>query len=238
MGDREAARRGGVEALYPFLYPGGQGDLGAVLEEVRRSTAEKAAEITGLRRRIVEQEAAALARCATAMAASFAAGGRLFTFGNGGSSTDAQGVATAFLYPVYGRPLPASCLTSDVAVVTALSNDVGFDVVFARQLGALGRRGDIAFGLSTSGGSANVIRAFEEASRLGMVSVGMAGDQGGRMAELDALDHLFVIPSTSVHRIQEAQTTLCHILRELTHLALEATAALRDDGSYRAGAVG
>ncbi|MGH3327822.1 MAG: D-sedoheptulose-7-phosphate isomerase [Streptomycetales bacterium] len=236
MAAGEGAPSGGVEALYPFLYSDGRRDLGAVLEEARRSTAEKAAEIVELRRRVIEQQAAALARCATTMAASFAAGGRLFAFGNGGSSTDAQDVATTFLHPAYGRPLPASCLTSDVAVVTALSNDVGFDVVFARQLAAFGRRGDLALGLSTSGGSANVLRAFEEASRIGMVTVGLAGYQGGRMAELDALDHLFVIPSASVHRIQEAQTTAYHALWELVQRALEAAQLPHNVGHRADGA--
>jgi D-sedoheptulose 7-phosphate isomerase len=118
--------------------------------------------------------------------------------------------------------LPALSLAGDIAVVTALSNDVGFDVVFARQVAAFGRRGDIAFGLSTSGGSANVIRAFEEANRRGMLTVGFAGYAGGKMAEIDALDYLFVIPSPSVHRIQEAQTTLYHVLWELTLGALTA----------------
>jgi D-sedoheptulose 7-phosphate isomerase len=154
------------------------------------------------------------------MAERFAAGGRLYTFGNGGSSTDAAEVATTFLHPPRGRALPALSLAADVAVVTALGNDVGFEVVFARQVAAFGRRVDIAFGLSTSGGSTNVIRAFEEANRRGMLTVGLAGYGGGRMAELDALDHLFVIPSPSVHRIQEAQTTVYHVLWELTQTAL------------------
>src|SRR5581483_9719833 len=98
-----------------------------------------------------------LAACAQQMAEAFAAGATLWSFGNGGSSTDAQDVVHAYLDPPRGRrPLPAMCLTSDAAVVTALSNDVGYEVVFTRQLRAFGRPGDIAFGLSTSGGSANV----------------------------------------------------------------------------------
>ncbi|MQA85712.1 MAG: SIS domain-containing protein [Streptosporangiales bacterium] len=215
----------GIEALYPFLYAEGERDVGAVLEEVRRSTAEKAAEIVELRRSVLEREAGRLAECAAAMAARFSAGGRLYAFGNGGSSTDAQEVATTFLHPPYGRPLPALSLTSDVAVVTALSNDVGFEVVFSRQIGAFGKPGDVAFGLSTSGGSGNVIAAFEEAGRRGMLTVGLAGYSGGKMAELEALDYLFVIPSASVHRIQEAQTTIYHALWELTQRALAATAS-------------
>ncbi|MBB2910938.1 D-sedoheptulose 7-phosphate isomerase [Streptosporangium becharense] len=211
----------GLEGLYPFLYAGRAG-LDTALEEAMRSTVQKAAEIVRLRRQMAEESAAELAACAEEMADRFAAGGRLFSFGNGGSSTDAQEVATVFLDPPRGRALPALSLTTDVAVVTALSNDVGFEVVFARQLAALGRSGDIAVGLSTSGGSANVIRAFEEAARRGMLTVGLAGGGGGRLAELGLLDHLFIVPSSSVHRIQEAQTTLYHVLWELTRHALEA----------------
>src|SRR6185437_13303145 len=122
------------------------------------------------------------------------------------------------------RPLPAFALTNDIAVITALSNDVGFDVVFSRQLGAFGRSGDIAVGLTTSGNSPNLLRAFGEAARRGMLTVGIAGYDGGRMAELDCLDYLFVVPSPSVHRIQEAQTTLYHALWELTVDALDAGA--------------
>lgn len=215
---------GGMEALYPFLYAGNEQGAGrsidAVLDEVARSTAEKATEIVELRRQVVREYAGRLAECAAAMATCFARGGRLFAFGNGGSSTDAQDVVTTFLHPPHGRALPALSLTSDVAVVTALSNDVGFEVIFARQLGAFARQGDIALGLSTSGGSANVIQGFTEAGRRGLLTVGLAGYDGGRMAESDTVDHLFVVPSASVHRIQEAQTTLYHMLWELTQHAL------------------
>jgi D-sedoheptulose 7-phosphate isomerase len=195
---------------------------------VHWSTELKAGEIVRLREQVAELYADRVAECAQAMAARFAAGGRLFTFGNGGSSTDAQQVATTYLHPWYGRPLPALSLTSDIALVTALSNDVGFDVVFARQVAALGRPGDIAVGLSASGGSANLVQAFEEAWGRGMLTVGLAGYQGGRLTELEefgVLDYLFVIPSSSVHRIQEAQATVYHVLWEVTQHLLGATPA-------------
>lgn len=209
-----------MRELYPFLYSGAS-DLESVLSEVRRSTVEKAEEIVALREAVLAADGPRLAACADRMAEVFRAGGRLFTFGNGGSSTDAQEVAALFLNPGGdARPLPALALTTDVAVMTALSNDIGFEVVFARQLGAFGRSGDIALGLSTSGDSANLVRAFEEATRRGMLTIGMAGQPGGRMAELDGLDHLFTVPSSSVHRVQEAQTTIYHALWELTQNAL------------------
>ncbi len=205
-----------MESLYPFLYAG-TSDLPAVLDQVRASTIAKAEEIIELRRTVCARDAARLARCARAAAARFAAGGRLFAFGNGGSATDAQQLVTLFLNPGPGaRPLPALGLASDTSVVTALCNDVGVDVVFARQIAAFGGRNDIAVGLSTSGNSGNLVRAFDEASRRGMLTVGLAGYEGGKMAELDSIDYLFVAPSASVHRIQEAQTTIYQVLWELT----------------------
>ncbi len=207
---------GSIESLYPFLYSGTT-DLAAVLDEVRRSTVAKAEEITELRRVIAERDGARLGDCARDVAARFAAGGRLLAFGNGGSATDAQQLATLFMNPGGdARPLPALGLANDTSVITALCNDIGVDVVFARQIGAFGRRTDIAIGLSTSGNSDNLLRAFDEASRRGMLTIGIAGYEGGKMAELDSIDYLFVAPSSSVHRIQEAQTTIYQVLWELT----------------------
>ncbi|MFE9690151.1 SIS domain-containing protein [Micromonospora sp. NPDC005806] len=211
---------GAIGALYPFLDTRPT-DVDAVLAAVARSTAEKAAEIVALRESLAAEHGPRLVDCARRCAAAFHAGGTLFTFGNGGSSTDAQDLAQLFLHPPQAaRPLPAISLAHDVALITALANDVGFEVVFARQLAAFGRAGDIAVGLSTSGGSNNVLRAFEEAARRGMLTVGIAGYDGGRMAESAAIDHLFVVPSPSVHRVQEAQTTVYHVLWELTQQAL------------------
>jgi D-sedoheptulose 7-phosphate isomerase len=222
-----------MEALYPFLYAG-TSDLPAVLEEVRASTVTKAGEITELRQVIAGRDGARIAQCAREMAARFAAGGRLFAFGNGGSATDAAQLATLFLHPGdlsgvgAAPPLPAFGLANDTSVVTALCNDIGVDVVFARQLGAFGQAGDIAVGLSTSGNSANLLRAFDEASRRGMLTVGLAGYDGGKMAELASIDYLFVAPSTSIHRIQEAQTTIYQVLWELT--AVEVAHVSRNTG--------
>jgi D-sedoheptulose 7-phosphate isomerase len=209
-----------IESLYPFLYAE-TSDVDAVIEQVRRSTVDKAREIIELRANVLEREGDRLLACAEQMADRFAAGGRLMTFGNGGSSTDAQDLASLFLSPAGdARPLPAFGLTNDIAVITALCNDVGFDVVFARQIAAFGRAGDIVVGLSTSGNSTNLLRAFDEAARRGMFTVGIAGYDGGKMSELDSIDYLFVVPSPSVHRIQETQTTMYHALWELTVAAL------------------
>jgi len=216
---------GSIESLYPFLYSGTT-DVSAVLEQVRQSTVAKAQEILALRRQVRDADGARLMACARQMAGRFASGGRLLAFGNGGSATDAQQLATVFLYPGgIARPLPALSLASDAAVLTALSNDIGVDVVFARQIAAFGTKADIAVGLSTSGNSDNLLRAFDEASRRGMLTIGIAGYTGGKMAELDSIDHLFIAPSTSVHRIQEAQTTMYNVLWELCQTALGASDA-------------
>jgi D-sedoheptulose 7-phosphate isomerase len=106
-------------------------------------------------------------------------------------------------------------LASDVSVLTSLANDVGVEVVFSRQIAAFGQPDDIALGLSTSGNSENLLRAFDEAHQRGLMTVGISGHDGGKMAEIKDLDYLFVAPSASIHRIQEAQTTVYHILWEL-----------------------
>lgn len=210
----------GVEQLYPFLYGGGSAAR-PVLDAAAESTRQKVAEIVELRHAVGQSQAPAVAACAERLAEAFATGGTLLAFGNGGSSTDAQDVVHTFLDPpAPAAPLPALGLTNDVAVLTALSNDVSFEVVFSRQVRAFGRKGDVAVAISTSGGSPNVLAAIEEAKRVGMVTVGLAGYGGGRMAELATLDHLFAVPSSSVHRVQEVQTTLYHVLWEATRAAL------------------
>lgn len=214
----------GLESLYPYLYGGGS-DPGSVLAAAAESARQKVVEIVELRRQVGESQAAAIAACAAQLAEAFRDGGTLLAFGNGGSSTDAQDVVHTFLDPpAPAEPLAALCLTSDVAVLTALSNDVSFDVVFARQVRAFGRPGDVAVAISTSGGSANVLAAIEEAAQAGLLTVGLAGYGGGRMAELSSLQHLFAVPSASVHRVQEVQTTIYHVLWEATSAALPSSA--------------
>jgi D-sedoheptulose 7-phosphate isomerase len=212
-----------VESLYPFLHSGAT-DLNVLLADVARSTAEKVGEIGRLRHEVLAAHAAELAACATAMAERFDRGGRLLAFGNGGSSTDAAAMVTLCVDPGPARrPLPALALAADVATLTALANDVGFENVFARPVAAAGRPADIALGLSTSGGSANVLRGLAVAHERGLLTVGLAGYSGGAMAEAATrgeIDHLFVMPSASVHRIQEAQTTTYHVLWELVQRAL------------------
>jgi D-sedoheptulose 7-phosphate isomerase len=164
------------------------------------------------------QEADRIAQCARAMAAAFDKGGRLFVMGNGGSSCDAAHVSVEFMHPIIEkRPaLPAVALTTDTALLTAVGNDQDFALAFAQQLRLLGRPGDIALGISTSGKSANVNRALQAARELGLLTVGFSGRDGGRMPEF--CDYCFTVSSFSIHRIQETHETLLHILWDLIHV--------------------
>ena len=202
-----------TDFLYPFIE-GDERDSGALLEDLGRSAEVKATLSATLRSDTLAALDQELEAVAVAMAERFGRGGRLYAFGNGGSSTDAAGVATLFVRPPSGRPLPARSLVADHAVLTALANDVGFDLVFSRQLISTAGPADIALGLSTSGSSTNLLGAFAEARRLGLLSVGVAGYDGGTMKASDTIDHCLVVRSDSVHRIQEAQSAVVFALWE------------------------
>jgi D-sedoheptulose 7-phosphate isomerase len=154
------------------------------------------------------------------MARRFSAGGRMFTFGNGGSCTDSATLARLFARPPIGKPgksLPAWSLTADQAIITALGNDVGFELVFARQLIARAKAGDIAVAMSTSGNSPNLLAALAEARQRGLYTVGFAGYNGGALAANPNVDVCFIVRSQSVHRIQESQALLGYQLWSATH---------------------
>ncbi|MET0729309.1 MAG: SIS domain-containing protein [Acidimicrobiales bacterium] len=202
-----------TDFLYPFLERE-ERDAGALLEDLARSARAKATLSGRLRDTTLAALDADLATTAEAMAERFGRGGRLFAFGNGGSSTDAAGVVALFGRPPRGRPLPARSLVADHAVLTALANDVGFELVFSRQLIATAGATDIALGLSTSGSSVNLLRAFAQAQRMGVLTVGLAGYDGGTMADAETLDHCLVVRSDSVHRIQEVQSAVMFDLWE------------------------
>ncbi|MBK8901659.1 MAG: SIS domain-containing protein [Anaerolineaceae bacterium] len=208
--------------FYPFLFEGGQVSLDEVLAQVRHSTLEKCRDIIGLRRATLARHQADIVAAGQAMAQAFAAGGTLFAFGNGGSATDVQDIVADLLAPeVPGwRSLPALALTDDVAVVTAVANDVGFANVFTRQIIAFGQPGDIALGFSTSGTSKNVLAALEQAKKQGMLTIGLAGYDGGQMAQMTAVDFCLVCPSDHIPRIQEAQATVYHALLEVVQVIL------------------
>jgi D-sedoheptulose 7-phosphate isomerase len=193
--------------LYPFI-DGGERDTGALLADLTNSALAKAAESAALRTSTLNTCAPLLRTASTEMAARFTAGGGMFTFGNGGSSTDAATLAALFAQPPTAEPLPAWSLTADQAVLTALGNDVGFDLVFARQLIARARACDIAVAMSTSGNSTDLLLAMREAHGRGMYTIGFTGYDGGAFIDNPDVDVCFVVRSQSVHRIQESQALL------------------------------
>src|SRR5262245_24710352 len=203
--------------FYPFLFAGGAASADEVLAQVRHSTLEKCSEVIALRRATLERYGDQIVAAGVAMAHAFAGGATLLAFGNGGSTTDAQDLVADLSEPAFPdcRPLPAIALTDDIAVITAVANDVGFDNVFARQVIAFGRPGDIAVGISTSGNSTNVLLALEQAKKQGLLTIALAGYDGGKTARSAALDFCLVAPSDHIPRIQEAQATVYHALLDV-----------------------
>jgi D-sedoheptulose 7-phosphate isomerase len=196
-----------TDFLYPFI-DGDERDVDSLLVDLTRSARAKHEASSVLRAETLAGQAALVQLVAGAMATRFSSGGRLFTFGNGGSATDAASVSALFAAPPYGVALPARNLAEDPAILTALGNDVGFDLVFSRQLIAHAAKGDIVLGISTSGGSRNVLTAMREAHDAGMLTVGLAGYGGGELAQSPDVDHCLVVDADSVHRIQETQDAL------------------------------
>jgi len=202
--------------LYPFI-DAQEDDPKSLLADLAASAQAKAAESLALRRSTLEANTELIGRAASEMARRFSSGGRLFTFGNGGSCTDCTTLARLFAQPPVGSPLPAWSLTADQAIITALGNDVGFELVFARQLIARGKAGDIAIAMSTSGSSPNLMAALKEARHRGMYTIGFAGYEGGAFAKSPDVDACFVVRSQSVHRIQESQALLGYQLWLAVH---------------------
>ena len=147
-------------------------------------------------------------------------GGKVLLAGNGGSAADAQHIAGEFVSRfAFDRPgLPAIALTTDTSILTAIGNDYGYEILFARQVQALGRRGDVFIGYSTSGRSPNILRAFEEARKMGLLCIGLAGNRGGPMREL--CHHLLEVPSADTPKIQEGHLVLGHVLCGLVEVAM------------------
>lgn len=212
-------------AFYPFLHEE-QKKPEDLMEELRFSLLEKARESVEVKNRFFEQNKDTVLAASLAVAKAFHRGRKLLVCGNGGSSTDAQHVAVEFMHPVIvGRKaLPAICLTNDMAMVTAVANDVGFDDVFTRQIIALGVEGDVLLGISTSGNSENLMRAFQTARRLNLATIGFAGGDGGKMALMAAdglLDYCLTVTTSSIHRIQETHVALYHIMWDIVHTFLQ-----------------
>ena len=169
-----------------------------------------------LREMFFAEQGAEVVRLADVLAAALGHGHKILLCGNGGSAADAQHLAAEFVnrFLIDRRPLPAVALTTDTSILTAVGNDFGFDLIFAKQIQALGRAGDVLLALSTSGNSPNVLAALEAGQAMGMVTIGLTGEGGGRMREM--CDHLLAVPSRQTPLIQEIHITVGHLLCLLT----------------------
>ena len=168
-----------------------------------------------IKRPFARDHADRIVQVAQLIGGAFQAGHKVLLFGNGGSSTDAAHIAAEFVgrYKRERAPLPAIALATDIAAITCIANDYGFEELFARQVQAHGQRGDVAIAISTSGNSPNVLKGVEAAKALGLTTIAWTGGTGGKLAGM--VDYAFVVPSTLTARIQESHITLGHVLCEL-----------------------
>jgi D-sedoheptulose 7-phosphate isomerase len=213
------------QSFYPFLHEENERPQ-ELTEELRFSLMQKARESVDVKERFFEQNKGGILDASLDLAIAFHHGKKLLVCGNGGSATDAQHVAVEFMHPItVGRKaLPAICLNNDMAMVTAVANDVSFADVFVRQIIALGSEGDVLIGISTSGNSENLLHAFQTAQRMKLTCIGFAGNDGGKMNEMKeqgVIDHCFTVPTSSIHRIQESHVTLYHIMWDMVHEFLQ-----------------
>ena len=161
-----------------------------------------------------------IVRVIEAVTSALKAGNKILLFGNGGSAADAQHIAAEFVnrFLIERPPLPAIALTTDTSVITSIGNDYDFSEIFSKQIRAIGQAGDIAWGISTSGTSANVVKGLETAKKLGMITVGFTGRDGGDMARI--ADHVLNVASSSVPRIQEVHIIAGHMICEMVDFKL------------------
>ncbi len=205
--------------LYPFLGQQKQ-ETGGVLEQVAASIVMKVEEDAKLRAEVAREESEQIANATLAIHDRLRRGGKLILFGNGGSATDANDWALDCVLPSPGlRAVPAISLSLEPANITALANDVGTDVIFLRQLIAHARPEDVAIGISTSGGSKNIIMALEEARKRNLLTVALLGYDGGEIVRRGLVDWPLVVRSDYIPRIQEVQASVYHIIRQLLEIA-------------------
>ena len=205
---------GAAAFLYPFLGEEKQA-TGDIVEQAAASIRMKVQDDADLRRQVARESAAQIASAAEAMHQRLARGGKLILFGNGGSATDANDWALDCILPPAGwRSVPAISLAMEPASLTAIANDVGNELVFSRQMIAHARPEDVAIGISTSGGSRNIILALEEARKRGLLTVALLGYDGGEILRRELADFSLVIHSDYIPRIQEVQASTYHVLRE------------------------
>jgi D-sedoheptulose 7-phosphate isomerase len=213
--DRQLHDTGASSFLYPFLGEQ-EHDLEAVVADVRRSVLMKADEVTALRTQTLTEFGEQLGTAAATVRSAFDAGGQLLALGNGGSATDAMDLVADLRAPSFGGPpRRALDLTEDAGILTAIANDIGTDAIFSRQVIAYGRRGDVLVVLSTSGNSLSVVEALREARKRGLATIALVGYDGGRVAHEALADHVVISRSEHIPRVQEAQASAYHVLREL-----------------------
>ena len=201
--------------LYPFLGREKQ-PVDAIISEVAASIRLKVRDDAVLRARVASEQSQTIVDTAAAIRERLARGGKLILFGNGGSATDANDFAVDCVSPPAGyRPVPAVSLALEPANITAVANDVGTEVVFLRQLIAQARPEDVAIGISTSGGSRNIVMALEEARKRNLLTVALLGYDGGEIGRRGLADFALVVPSDYIPRIQEVQASMYHVIREL-----------------------
>ena len=177
---------------------------------------QKMQETNRLRAVVAESESSAISETAAAISERLERGGKLIAFGNGGSATDANDLVADCVDPPPGlAPLPAVSLSAEPANITAIANDIGTEAIFVRQLIAHARPEDVAIGISTSGGSANILAALAEARKRELLTVGIVGYDGGRILSEKLADHAVVVRSDYIPRIQEVQASVYHVLRGL-----------------------
>jgi D-sedoheptulose 7-phosphate isomerase len=200
--------------LYPFLGEETQ-QTADIIDEVASSIRAKAGEDAKLRARVAQEEAEQIFNAALAIDKRLSQGGKLIIFGNGGSATDANDWAIDCVCPpAEYRSLPAISLSMEPAILTAVANDVGNELIFLRQMVAHARKEDVAIGISTSGGSLNIIVALEEARKRGLLTVALLGYDGGEILRRGLADFPLVVRSDYIPRIQEVQASTYHVIRE------------------------
>jgi D-sedoheptulose 7-phosphate isomerase len=206
---------GASSFLYPMLGKGEQ-PLENLVEEVQDSILQKMEEVNAMRAAAAETEAEGISEIAVAITDRLERGGKLITFGNGGSATDANDLVADCVDPPPGwSRVPAVSLSAEPANISAIANDIGTEAIFARQLIAHARPEDVAIGISTSGGSANILAALAEARKRGLLTVGLVGYDGGRILSEHLADHAVVVRSDYIPRIQEVQASIYHVIRGL-----------------------
>ena len=206
---------GASSFLYPFLGREEQ-TLESVVEEVQGSMLQKVEEVNSMRAAVAASEVNAISEIAAAISERLERGGKIIAFGNGGSATDANDLVADCVAPPPGfGTVPAVSLAAEPANVTAIANDIGVEAIFLRQLIAHARPEDVAVGISTSGGSANILASLAEARKRGLLTVGIVGYDGGRIVSERLADHAVVVRSDYIPRIQEVQASVYHVLRGL-----------------------